>query len=53
MKRYIREAIWFTGSKKHEIRTIYKDDEKYFIKWYGEMIGVHKMYGSWMTVEKY
>ena len=40
MKAFYRDSVWFKGSRKHIKRTIYKDNGKYFVKWYGEYIEV-------------
>lgn len=58
MKKHMTGAwIFLTGSKKRVNRTIYTENGKYFMKWYGEFIEVFNVYPNltmgWITVEAY
>ena len=46
--------IWFTGTRRTYSRTVYKKDDRFFVKWYGELIEVKRgESGNFYTVEEY
>ena len=52
------KLVYLTGSKKTIKRTVWKDGDKYYIKWYGEKIQVYHPDGfmvtsGWRTLEEY
>ena len=60
MKKKEVERIFFIGSRKYFNRLIYKrDDNTYWVQWYGKFIQVDNKYGcynigeGWVTVEDY
>ena len=54
MKRYTRNIIYFTGSKEAHRRTIFEEDGRFYVKWYGQMVEVEQgRFGSWRTKEAY
>ena len=57
IKHMMDATIYLTGSRKHVKRTIYTENGKYFVKWYGQYIEVFNIYTNltigWVTVEAY
>lgn len=54
MKRYVRDYVWFTGSRRTLERTLYKDElDRLYCKWYGQFIEVKKGQFGYSTVEAY
>lgn len=54
MKRVTRELIYFRGSKETHRRTVFEEDGKYYVKWYGQMVEVVKgQFQVWRTKEEY
>lgn len=46
-------TVRLTGSKKNIKRTVYTDGNRFFIKWYGNMIEVRRETNDFYTVEAY
>ena len=45
--------VWLTGSRKTIERVVYKDGDKLFVKWYGQMIEVIRGINAYVTIEEY
>ena len=54
MKRLTRELIYFRGSMETHRRTVFEEDGRYWVKWYGQMVEVEQgRFGVWRTKEAY
>lgn len=53
MKRYTRDYVYFTGTRRTFERTIYTMDNKYFCKWGGNLVEIEKGQFGWITVGAY
>ena len=53
MTKLHSDFIWLTGSRKTIKRMVYKDNDKFYIKWYGNPIEVIKANMGYTTVESY
>lgn len=53
LKSVSRESVYFTGSRRHYVRTVYAENDKFFVKWYGEFIEVKKTRFGYVTVFQY
>lgn len=58
-KHISQNPVYLTGSMKTITRTIYEDEGRFFIKWYGYYIEVINRFGftnvtsGWVTVDQY
>ena len=53
MKNMGKYSIYLTGSRKTIQRSVYEENGKYFIKFYGQYIEVVRNWSDYCTVEKY
>lgn len=53
MRKFKTDRVWLTGSRREIERVIYQDGERFFVKWYGNMIQVEQGRSGFYTVEMY